>query len=218
MPEKAPISWEEIRLGSFVHKVIEQGIRSLCTTEKQFIELARQAYNNPEWTIISLEEAIAMLKIFFQRNKNKYNRNSLIEVKLRTNLDDLEFEGYADRIDIHSQGLEIIDYKTGRTFLTAQHRNWQLGLYALGASELGLGTVKRLTLDMLRHEKPLEFEIKEDGIVYDINSPKIQFSLHTIKQELLTTAKNIINCYDNGFRPCPIEEDCKFCNEYVWKV
>ncbi|MEK6824500.1 MAG: PD-(D/E)XK nuclease family protein [Nanoarchaeota archaeon] len=218
MPEKQPISWEDLRLGSFVHEIIEDGIKHQFRTEGDFLDLARTCYVKEEWRIINLDEALTILRVFFQRNKHKYDQHSLTEQKLRVNIDGLEFEGYADRIDIHTQGLEIIDYKTGRAFITAQHRNWQLGLYALAAPNLNIGPVKRLTLDMLRHEKPLEFDLGEDNIAREINSPKTFFNLDTVKQELIVTAQKILECYEKEFAPCDIEKNCGFCNEFVWKI
>jgi GH15 family glucan-1,4-alpha-glucosidase len=217
MPEKQPISWEDIRLGSFVHEIIEQGIQRQFKSEKDFTDLARARYREEEWKVINLDDALTILRVFFQRNKNKYNHQSLTEQKMHVTIEGLNFEGYADRIDIHPQGIEIIDYKTGKSFLTAQHRNWQLGLYALAAPNLNIGPVKRLTLDMLRHEKPLEFDLGADGIAKEINSPKTSFNLNTVKQELITTAQKILECYNTEFAPCPIEKNCEFCNEFIWK-
>src|SRR3989338_148842 len=104
-------------------------------------------------------------------------------------------------------------YRTKKSFITAQHRNWQVGLYALAAPNLNLGPVRRLTLDMLRHEKPLEFDLGDDNIAREINSPKTFFNLHTVKQELMQTAQQILACYDTNFKPCHIEKNCSFCNE-----
>lgn len=217
MPEKQPISWEDIRLGSFVHEIIEEGIQRQFKGEKDFTDLARSRYSEEQWKVINLDDALTILRVFFQRNKHKYNSQSLTEQKLQVAIDGLNFEGYADRIDIHPEGIEIIDYKTGKSFLTAQHRNWQLGLYALAAPNLNIGPVKRLTLDMLRHEKPLEFDLSPEGIAKEINSPKTSFNLHLVKQELIQTAQKILECYNTEFAPCPIEKNCEFCNEFIWK-
>lgn len=217
MPEKEPASWEEIKLGSFIHEVIEKGIRANFADQKSFIEAAQNKSIEPEWNTINLDEAKALLKIFFQRNKHKYGPSSLIEINLKTKLDGISFEGFADRIDIHKDGLEIIDYKTGRTPVTPQHRNWQLGLYALAAKELGLGPVKKMTLDMLRFEKPLEFELSETGIAQEIHSKRMSFNLEEVKKELITTAQEILQGYEIGFKVCPPEKDCEFCNELFWK-
>lgn len=218
MPEKEPLSQEEINLGSFIHKVIEEGIKNGFIREEDFLMHARIKYTKEEWNDINLDDALAIIRVFYHRNKHKYTRESRTEQRLQINLEGIEFEGYADRIDIHPEGLEIVDYKTGKAFITARHRNWQLGLYALAAAELGLGPVKKMTLDMLRQEKPLEFELDEEGIARDINFPRTAFALEEVKRELVQTAKKIQDCYEKGFEPCDIEDNCEFCNEFIWKI
>lgn len=218
MPEKESDSFEEMLLGSFVHAVFEKGVEANFSTEEAFQELARTLYTEEEWRSVNLAEAALLIKVFFQRNRNKFSRNSKTELSLKTTLDGITFEGYADRVDIHPDGIEIIDYKTGKTPIAPKHRNLQLGLYALAAAELGLGPVKCVTLEMLRHEKPLEFELKNDGTARERNSMKMVFSLDEVKRELVDTAKSILACYDSGFKPCDIDADCDFCNEYIWKI
>lgn len=218
MPEKEPTSWEEILLGSFVHEIIEQGVKAHFTNESMFIEAARTRSVEPGWQSVNVDEAIALLKIFFQRNKHKYNPSSKTEIKLRTVLEGITFEGYADRIDVTPAGLEIIDYKTGRTPIAPQHRNWQLGFYALAADHMGLGTVRRVTLDMLRFEKPIEFELLQDGTAREIHSKRLSFTIDEVKKELVETAQRIIGCYEKGFAPCSPEKNCEFCNEFMWKT
>lgn len=218
MPEKEPLSWEEIRLGSFVHELMEQGVKANFTHEEQFLELARTKYTQEPWNQVNLEDALAILRVFYQRNKKKYSPVSRTEQRLHVELEGIAFEGYADRIDVHPEGIEIIDYKTGKAFVSARHRNWQLGLYALAAAELGLGPVRKMTLDMLRQEKPLEFELDENGIARDINAPRTSFNLYDIKQELVKTAQTILKCQEEGFAPCDLEKGCEFCNEFIWKI
>ena len=218
MPEKEPLSWEEIRLGSFVHEVLEEGVKNNFSREEDFLQHARMKYTEPQWNQVNLDDAISVLRVFYQRNKNKYSRESLTEKKLRIEIEGIVFEGYADRIDVRPEGIEIIDYKTGKAFITARHRNWQLGLYALAAPNLGLGPVRRITLDMLRQEKPLEFELDEQGIAHDAHAPRTSFNLYDIQKELVTTARSILSCHERGFSPCDIEANCEFCNEFIWKI
>lgn len=218
MPEPQPSSWEEIHLGSFIHKVIEHGVKNNYISESQFITLAKLMYSEEQWKSINLDEALQIIRVFFARNRKKYSSSSRTEVHLRTELDGMQFEGYADRIDFHPDGLEIIDYKTGKALVQAQHRNWQLGLYVLAAKNLGFGPVRRITLDMLRQEKPLEFELYENGTAREINSQRIFFNINDVRKELVETAKNILSCHDYGFMPCQIEKNCQFCNEWIWKV
>lgn len=214
MPEKEPLSWEEMQLGSFVHYIIEETVKRAIKTESEIMELAKISYADEIWKSVNFDEARSLLRVFYQRNKQKYNEDSLTEIKLKTVIDTIQFEGFADRIDVHPDGIEIIDYKTGKYAIAPKHRNFQLGLYAIAASELGLGRVKRLTLDMLRHEKPLEFDLNNSGIAKERNSGRMSFSIEEVRKELVATARQIIQAYSAGFQPCPLEKNCEFCKEY----
>lgn len=217
MPDPRPISWESIQLGSFVHHVIESGIKGNYKSEKDFIILAKSLQAEEKWSFVRLEDALPLIKIFFERNKGKYNEKSLTEVSLSANLDNMRFFGYADRIDFTPAGVEIIDYKTGNSNISPKARNIQLGFYALAASQK-FGKVYKLTLDMLKKDKPIEFVIDEKGNALESISGRMSFNLSEVKEEIISTARKIIESCKSGFQPCPIEKNCDFCNEYVWGV
>ena len=156
-----------------------------------------------------------MIRTFVGRNNEKYNQNSMTEQWLTTNIDGIKFTGYADRIDISDEGeVTIVDYKTGKSEIKPKYRNWQLGLYALAAKKFGMP--KTLVLEMLQKDHPLEFEIDNKGIAKEIHSAKIQFSLEEVKKELVQTARAIIKARQEGFKPCPSEKNCDFCEEWVY--
>ena len=138
----------------------------------------------------------------------------MTEQPLKIDIDGCGFVGFADRIDFRDDGVEIIDYKTGRQNIMPLHRRWQMGYYALAAAKL-FGKVKKITLDMLKQEKPLEFEIDERGNAVSIYSD-MSFNVNEVREEIISAAKQIMNAYENGFNPCPIEKNCEFCNEYVY--
>src|SRR3989344_2174102 len=215
MPERKTISWEAIMLGSFVHVVLDRGVRSNFYDLRNFEDMAREMHLDEEWQEVDLNDALILIRVFFERNKKKYNRYSKTEQKLNMEIEGVKFTGFADRIDFNSEGLEIIDYKTGKSSIAPLARNWQLGYYALAASSLG--KVKRITLDMLRHESPLEFEIDEKGNALPINSSRMNgFNIYDVEQELIKTAHEILNAYEKGFKACSAGDNCEFCNEYVW--
>jgi DNA helicase-2/ATP-dependent DNA helicase PcrA len=215
MPEKKTYSWEAMRLGSFVHEVLEIGVQKKFKNARDFIDLAREMHLKEDWQAVEFSEALHMIKVFFERNKNKINEKSKTEQQLNAKLGNYNFLGYADRIDFHDNGIEIVDYKTGKQQVAPKHREWQLGYYALAAKSLGLGEVKRITLDMLKLEKPVEFEVLPNGDAISINSDA-RFNINDVKNELLESASRIIEAYESGFKPCPVEKGCDFCNEYVY--
>lgn len=213
MPEEKMISWEAIRLGSFVHEVLDKGVNSNFRELKNFIDLAKEMYALQDWESIDFEDAGHMLNVFFERNKNKYTNKSKTEAKLKTKIKGFNFIGFADRIDFSDEGLEIIDYKTGKTPIAPKHRNWQLGYYAIAAKKLG--KVRKVTLDMLKQEKPLEFAIDDKGTATS-EFGRMEFNIGEVEEELVQTAQKIIDAYDNGFKPCPVDKNCEFCEEYYY--
>jgi len=214
MPEEKVMNWEAILLGSFVHTVLERGVKEGFRSLKDFLTLASELHMDEEWESVDIDEANHMIKVFFERNKNKYNENSKTEQELKTVIDGLTFVGYADRIDFNKDGLEIIDYKTGKAPIKPKSRNWQLGYYALAASKFG--KVKKITLEMLRQEKPLEFVLDKNGNAKAVYSNRMEFNIYDVKKEMVETARKILECYRKGFKPCPIEKNCEFCNEWVY--
>lgn len=216
MPEPVPLSWEAIKLGSFVHHVAEIGTKNLIKEEKEFIILAKTLQAEEKWEFVNLDDAIPLIRVFFERNKNKYSKDSKTEISLQVNIDGINFNGYADRIDFTDKGVEIIDYKTGNTPVKPKARDWQLGFYALAAKEYG--KIYKLTLDMLKKEKPIEFILDSKGNAVESISGRMSFNLDEVKEQLIETAKQILECYKSGFKPCPIEKNCDFCNEYVWNI
>ena len=218
MPEKKSFSWEAMRLGSFVHLVLEKGVNAGIRSIDDYMQLAKQLILEEEWESVSLQEVEPLIKVFFERNKGKYSVKSKTEQYLPLKIADISFMGFADRIDFTDQGVEIIDYKTGKSAIAPKDRNWQLGFYALAAQNK-YGQVKRVVLDMLKQDRPLEFEIDGKGNAVCISSSRMDgFNIYEIQEELISTAKAIQDAYKSGFKPCSIDKNCEFCNEYVYGV
>ncbi|HLC31293.1 MAG TPA: ATP-dependent DNA helicase [Candidatus Nanoarchaeia archaeon] len=213
MPEKKPISWDSIRLGSFVHELLDMGVKEGFASYAAFEQAARALHLADDWESVDLAEALLLIKIFFERNKHKYSSRSKTEQQLSLQLEGMRFVGYADRIDFRDDGIEIVDYKTGATHISALHRNWQLGYYALAAARFG--TVRRLTLDMLKHEKPIEFIVNAQGIATSVHSSRVSFNVYEVKNELVETGKKILKCVEQGFSFCSPDKNCEFCQELV---
>lgn len=215
MPEPIPTSWEFISLGSFVHKVLEEGVSANFKTEKSFLDLAKCLSSETKWQFVELPKAEQIIKVFFHRNKNKYNEKSKTEIFLSSNISGILFSGIADRIDFNKNNeIEIIDYKTGTSQPKPKYRNWQLGFYALASKSLGVP--KKLTLDFLQKENSLEFLLDSKGDAVEINSQRIFFNLEEVREQLIETANKIKTCQISGFSACPIEKSCAFCEEWIY--
>lgn len=211
MPEKKTHSWQEARLGSFIHVILEKGVKEKFTTLKEFLDTAKLFSLEEEWSTVDLQEVTLLLRVFFERNKSKYSSQSKTEQPLSLNLAGLRFFGIADRIDFSPAGLEIIDYKTNKSNLTPLYRDWQLGYYALAAQKIG--KVKRLTLEMLRQPTSLEFDLSENGDAIARHNSSMRFNLTEVKKQLIHTAEEIIEAHKHGFKTCPHEKNCEFCSE-----
>ena len=214
MPERKTISWEVMKLGSFVHFILEKGVQTNLREVKDFFDLARIESIKEEWAGVELSDALQLIRVFFERNKHKYNEKSLTEQELKYSAEGFNFIGFADRIDFSEKGVEITDYKTGKAVIAPKHRDWQLGYYALASQRFG--RVHKVTLDMLKQEKPLEFVIDEKGNAKSMDWGRMCFNIQDVQKELIETARAIQNAYSTGFKPCPIEKNCGFCNEYVY--
>ena len=218
MPEPKSVHWEAMQLGSFVHKVLEEGVGARFQDVTHFLDLARQKVLEDEWSSVELGEAEGMIKVFFSRSGERLKE--LAEVKteqqLRMKLAGLGFLGYADRVDIAADGsVEIVDYKTGRGFIPPKARNWQLGYYALAAEASGLGRVRRVVLDMLRQAKPLSFVLDDAGNAVEEVDGRMKFNVYQVEEELVRTAHEIGRAYKNGFVACGAGS-CSFCDQWVY--
>ena len=216
MPEKKHVSWDAIQLGSFVHLVLEEGVKKNWRTLKEFVDYARELHLEEEWEGVALDEVEHILKVFYARNKNKYDSNSKTEMFLKTKIDGIDFVGFADRVDfkgINKDELEIIDYKTGKSLIPPKDRNWQLGYYAIAASRYG--KVRKITLETLKQDTPLEFDVLDNGDAISVNS-NVQFNINDVRVEILDVARRIHRAYSSGFKPCPPDKNCDFCGEYVY--
>jgi hypothetical protein len=215
MPEEKAVNWEALLLGKFIHLILEDGVKKGFKKVKDFIDLAKELGSLKDWEGVELGEVEGMIKVFFERNKEKFNKNSKTEQKLDSVFSGIKFTGFVDRIDFREEGIEIIDYKTGKWAIGPRHRNWQLGYYALSARNLG--KVKKITLEMLRQDRPLEFELDNKGNAKAVHSSRMKgFNIYDIEEELIKTARDVIKCYSDGFKACGVEEGCKFCGEYVY--
>ncbi|MEK6908781.1 MAG: ATP-dependent DNA helicase [Nanoarchaeota archaeon] len=216
MPDPTPQSWEAITLGTFIHKVLDKAVKNKCKSLKEIEDIAK-IIQISEYKELNINESMLMIKVFFERNKKMYDENSMTEKSLRIKIEGLTFTGFADRIDISENGeVTIVDYKTGKYDIKPRYRNWQLGIYAMASKE-ELGKPKRLILDMLQKETPLEFELDDQGIAKEIHSARTYFNLNEVKKEIVETAKKIMIARKTGFRFCQVEKNCQFCEDLMKK-
>jgi DNA helicase II / ATP-dependent DNA helicase PcrA len=209
MPSVSDFKWTAASAGSFVHQVLEDGVKAGFDSLKQFIEHAKKLSALSDWHGVDLKDVDNLLRIFWARNEGIYGSDSLVEQKLFMEVDGLRFFGLADRIDVSKEGVTIVDYKTNKNSLGSHERSWQLGYYALAAIEKGWKP-KKLVLEMLRLDKPLEMEVDGDEVKGPDGRTK-GFKLSEVKQELIDCAKAIIHDYEHEFMWVEDDKPCKWC-------
>ena len=210
MPERGAFEWSGASTGSFIHELLEIGVKELYDKKEQFMKKAEEMSKEEEWSGIDMKDVKSLVDVFWARHKGKYNKNTLTEQKLPVELGGYKFFGITDRVDIiKGKDVEIVDYKTNQDPIPPKKRAWQLGFYAIGAKKtLGLNPV-RLTLEMLRLDKPFVAEIDKDG---NVTSPRVQpFNINDVEKELVDCAKKIVHDYETEFLPAKDDNKCRFC-------
>lgn len=105
--------------------------------------------------------------------------------------------GYIDRVDELEEGVEIIDYKTGRVqSQTEISKNPQLSLYAVGLEQLFGLKVKKVSLLFVDELKKISVEPN-------------RALLDNLQKEVAEVVKKIRNA---EFAPTPSPFVCKFCD------
>ena len=205
MPERGAFGPSAASFGSFVHNILENGVNKKFTSKDQFIEEAKKLLTDD----IDIDKCIHMIDVFWERNKDKFDDNSKTEVFLNLNLEGYKFLGFADRLDVHNDEYEIIDYKTGKV-PDKEHREIQLGFYALALLAENK-KVTFMTLDMLKLEKPVCYKLGEQGCATDVIGRSTPFNINAVKEKLISVAKSVEHDFETHFE-CTIDDNkCRYC-------
>lgn len=199
-------------MGLFIHRVLEVGVNEKKDTLGGYLETARELAKEREWRNIVLDDAAPLIEIFWERNKDKIKPGSKTELELPVKIGEYRFFGLADRVDPLGDGtFEIIDYKTNKRSISLEKRAMQLGFYAIALESKGF-KVSRLTLDMLRRDKPIEMKIVGDDVMAvtgcNITS---NFKISELKTKILSTANKIKYDYEHSFEYSKDDAPCTFC-------
>jgi len=199
-------------LGSFIHKVLEKGVKEKKENAAAYIEVAKELNKEKQWKEIKIDEAIPLIEIFWERNKNKIKEGSQTELELPADIDGFRFFGVADRIDPQDDGtIEIVDYKTNKDAIPPEKRALQLGFYALALQAKGY-KVSKLTLDMLKLDSPIEMTIQGDDVIAETGCNKTaNFKLSELKTKIIGLCNSIKNDYEHTFKVAEDDSPCRFC-------
>lgn len=198
-------------VGSFIHKVLEDGVNMKFSSEDMYLEHAKKLMGTKDYENMPEKEINSMIKVFYARNKDKINEKSQTEVPLPYELNGFKFFGIADRIDELEDGsLEIIDYKSNKSKLSPKKRAFQMGFYAIAAKENFGKEVSSLNLEMLKCEKPDEFLVEGNDV-----KPKSGrgqgFNLDYVKEEYIRITNLIAKDFESEFKTSKSDGPCRFC-------
>ena len=213
MPQQGAFGWSAASTGTFIHRLFEEGVREMFKSKEEYYERAKQLSKTIEMKGVNLDEVYPLIDVFWERHKDKYNEDSIVEMDISATLGGYKFFGKADRIDVKPDGTaEIVDYKTNKRALSPTKRAWQMGYYAIGLGGQDKYKVSIINLEMLKLEQPYEGVIEGNGDVSFHLSPRTQgFNLEQVEQELIATAQQIERDYETEFIPTPSEQACRFC-------
>jgi len=189
-------------IGSFLHKVFEDGVKANFQKVNDFIELAKKdkLYD---------DDVKRLIEVFFKRNYGQYDKNSLVELKVDLDLLGYKFFGIVDRLDVVGDGVRIVDYKTNKNAIEPKKREVQLGFYALALKEKGYD-VREIVLDMLKLDSPVIMKVEGDN-VSSLVGARQKFKLSEFREFLISIADNIKNDYENEFLVVEDDNACRFC-------
>jgi len=184
------------------YKLVKEGKRP---KEEDLIELLsknwiKEGYASRSHEEKSRKEGEKILRSFYQKEFNLKIIPHLLEHPFVVKISpDLKIGGKIDRVDKLGKVMEIIDYKTGKTWEQKEVDNsLQMSVYALAAINLGIFEGKP-------EEIILSFYFLESGEKKSTRRTSQQLSL--IKEELIKKAKEI---QESKFEAKP-SNMCDFC-------
>ncbi|MGB0757247.1 MAG: ATP-dependent helicase [Patescibacteria group bacterium] len=136
------------------------------------------------------------LKAFYKDWSEKRIVPEALEKGFNVKIGDYVLKGVMDRIDKHEDGIEIIDYKTGRSKSEKEVKKTQLLIYQLAAQQAMHGEVKALTFYYLDDGKRVSF----------VGSDK---QLEKLQKDVVETIEKILS---GNFEPTPSKFTCTYCD------
>jgi len=170
-----------LSFGNTIHDTLRDYHTRLMFGEKinldQLLEIYRNnwqplGYLNGEHRQMRFREGEELLRKYYEENKGKTFKHKGLEKTFNMKIDGIKFYGKIDRIDeLSNGGVEIIDYKTGKTKNQKDvDKDAQVAFYAIAAKEVFGLDVEKLSyyfvesgekISTMRTPKQLEEKKKE---------------------------------------------------------
>lgn len=191
--------------GQSLHKALELFYKLLQQGEEpikeKLLELFEKAWIS-DWYDSKAHEAKQKkkgeetLSAYFESNKDSMKAPLFIEKDFNLKIEGATFQGKIDRIDKVKDGVEIVDYKTGRVKTQKEvDKDEQLSLYALACQEVLDLTPKKLSLYFLDEGVKVETERSEEQLI-------------AFKEKVVMTLGHM---RESDFSPTP-GFACQFCD------
>ncbi|QKF72460.1 AddAB recombination complex, helicase AddB [Aliarcobacter faecis] len=134
---------ENFELGSIVHKILEELIKSEGRRKKDLDELFLKYKNANPFLVLDLEVYRQKLYDFLEFENSRINIKTIdLEKNFTTYFNGISINGVIDRVDLNGDIYELIDYKTSRNLTIDTEKTYekshdfQLEFYYIAAKEL----------------------------------------------------------------------------------
>ena len=162
-------------------------------------------YESPEEEAKYREYGREILTRFWEIHSANFHLPVAIEKLFYIDIVGIKLRGFIDRVDkLESNGLSIVDYKSGKELFTTDYlqKDLQLTLYQMAAEEMWRLPVERLTLYHLRSNTPCSCPPREEE------------QLEQVRQLVLKVAENItqerFSAIERDDCPCDFPEYCPY--------
>lgn len=119
MKEKYPVSgFTSDKEAIFVHQVLETAVKEKVEEKQALYKIAEALHKEPDWMYVNFELTLPLFEVFWLRNKDRISNNFMVEKWFTVPIEGFAFKGKIDRVDLldpFTKGVEIIDYKTGKS-------------------------------------------------------------------------------------------------------
>ena len=195
---------ENFELGSVIHKILEELIRSGEKNVEKIDELFLQYKKTNPFLILDLEVFREKIYNFLEFEKQRLNiKNIDLEIKFTTNFNRISINGIIDRVDLNEDTYELIDYKTSKNLNVDTEKTYekshdfQLEFYYIAAKELYKA----------QNVKAYYFSLYDNLLIEELVLDKKLEILSSIFSELKELSKEKIK-----FMKTENKSVCEFCN------
>lgn len=98
--------------------MLETAVKEKVEEKQALYKIAEALHKEPDWMYVNFELTLPLFEVFWLRNKDRISNNFMVEKWFTVPIEGFAFKGKIDRVDLldpFTKGVEIIDYKTGKS-------------------------------------------------------------------------------------------------------